>query len=774
MRNRKILIIIVIFLLAAAGLIIIINVRRKQDGGYVRRAVAYKMLALLEADKNTISNAPDCFDGKGEGAWYEKYYNYMISQEYADTVKNKNGNYTYGEFIDYLEARNLSTDEIKSSAGININKSGKTLIKKKQFDEIYDYLLALWGSDEGMHTEEMIICMTPSNSEEAGRWQTFTDKGSYFFEGLVLDAYIDSRIRVYVRGDEIAGVDVKLSDDIVYSNAWLESGSGNHVTAYIGGAKRIFDTGKLESDFTQTVGDIHMKGGKVKSVALKNSSISGKVLMADTEKIEIEGYGMLSLDENFKVYKTYGSIEEKTIKDVLVGYDTADFVVADGNVCAALISRTVKADNIRVLIMSTGFTSLFHERVSITGTGNYIVSAGGREEEYEAGEITDIYKDSSLLSEGRVSIRPVSQTGRIRVLTVEKSYGNPEYRGTLEVALQDEGLLLINDVLIEEYLYAVVPSEMPNRFGVEALKVQAVCARSYAYRQLLNNSYSRYGAHVDDSVNYQVYNNVQEKEEATEAVRETYGEVASYDGNPITTYYYSTSCGHTSDNSVWGGNPDSCPYLVSETVNPDREETDLSDEETFAEYIRNDNEKDFDYGFGYYRWSVRMSMADITKSVNEYLYSRYCANPSQIMVSENGRWISKEIRNVGTVSSVEITKRSSGGAVMSMIIRGSEATIKVDNELNIRYLLCPHDNPITLFKGDTTTFYILPSAYCILEKYDENDGETGYVIRGGGYGHGIGMSQNAVSNMVKSGMKYNEILEFFFKGSDIMNVYGNE
>ena len=65
---------------------------------------------------------------------------------------------------------------------------------------------------------------------------------------------------------------------------------------------------------------------------------------------------------------------------------------------------------------------------------------------------------------------------------------------------------------------------------------------------------------------------------------------------------------------------------------------------------------------------------------------------------------------------------------MSMIIRGSEATIKVDNELNIRYLLCPHDNPITLFKGDTTTFYILPSAYCILEKYDENDGETYYVV----------------------------------------------
>lgn len=65
----------------------------------------------------------------------------MISQEYADTVKNKNGNYTYGEFIDYLEARNLSTKEIKSSAGININKSGKTLIKK---NNLMRYMIIFW------------------------------------------------------------------------------------------------------------------------------------------------------------------------------------------------------------------------------------------------------------------------------------------------------------------------------------------------------------------------------------------------------------------------------------------------------------------------------------------------------------------------------------------------------------------------------------------------------------------------------------------------------
>ena len=48
---------------------------------------------------------------------------------------------------------------------------------------------------------------------------------------------------------------------------------------------------------------------------------------------------------------------------------------------------------------------------------------------------------------------------------------------------------------------------------------------------------------------------------------------------------------------------------------------------------------------------------------------------------------------------------------------------------------------------------------------------TGYTITGGGYGHGIGMSQNAVANMVKSGMTYDAILQFFYQGTKLINVY---
>ena len=61
------------------------------------------------------------------------------------------------------------------------------------------------------------------------------------------------------------------------------------------------------------------------------------------------------------------------------------------------------------------------------------------------------------------------------------------------------GLLIVNELPLEEYLYAVIPSEMPTYYGLEPLKVQAVCARSYAYKHLVANNLSKYGAHVDDS-----------------------------------------------------------------------------------------------------------------------------------------------------------------------------------------------------------------------------------------------------------------------------------
>lgn len=76
------------------------------------------------------------------------------------------------------------------------------------------------------------------------------------------------------------------------------------------------------------------------------------------------------------------------------------------------------------------------------------------------------------------------------------------------------------------------------------------------FRQRKSNTYSAYGAQIDDSTQFQVYNNVEPDEKTAQAVQETYGKMLYYDGNPITAYYFSTSCGTTTNAAIWDSDPE--------------------------------------------------------------------------------------------------------------------------------------------------------------------------------------------------------------------------
>jgi len=129
---------------------------------------------------------------------------------------------------------------------------------------------------------------------------------------------------------------------------------------------------------------------------------------------------------------------------------------------------------------------------------------------------------------------------------------SPRYRGVITVIPRGSSLRVINTLDIEKYLLQVVPSEMPKSFGVEALKVQAVAARTYAVSDILKGKYAKDGFHIKDTVESQVYNNQVENEEATRAIEETSGEIMTYDNMPIDAKYFSTSAGFTSHASnVW-------------------------------------------------------------------------------------------------------------------------------------------------------------------------------------------------------------------------------
>ncbi len=112
---------------------------------------------------------------------------------------------------------------------------------------------------------------------------------------------------------------------------------------------------------------------------------------------------------------------------------------------------------------------------------------------------------------------------------------------------------MVNTLPLEEYLCGVVPSEMPASYPEEALKAQAVCARTYASVQMQESKLEDLGAQVDDSVAFQVYQNSPEAESSTKAVENTAGKILLSDGAPICAYYFSTSHGKTSTDEVVGG-----------------------------------------------------------------------------------------------------------------------------------------------------------------------------------------------------------------------------
>ena len=146
---------------------------------------------------------------------------------------------------------------------------------------------------------------------------------------------------------------------------------------------------------------------------------------------------------------------------------------------------------------------------------------------------------------------------------------------------------------------------MPASYEKEALKAQAVCARTYAYMQMKSNSYRSYGAQIDDSTQFQVYNNVETDAKTTQAVQETYGKMLYYDGNPVTAYYFSTSCGTTTNAAIWDSDPEQTPYLRSLSLQTARSRLSFENEDAFAQFIKNKEFPAYDASYPFYRWNLK-------------------------------------------------------------------------------------------------------------------------------------------------------------------------
>ncbi len=380
-------------------------------------------------------------------------------------------------------------------------------------------------------------------------------------------------------------------------------------------------------------------------------------------------------------------------------------------------------------------------------------------------------------------------------------YVHEEYRGNLEIWETEEGYVVINELPIEEYLYSVVPSEMPAGYPMEALKAQAICARTYAYLHILSPAYPQWNAHVDDTTAFQVYHSVEEQESTTRAVNETEGVVLlSPDGRSLAqTYYYSTSCGLGSDAHVWRTPyADDYPYIMSRQINREvavevmaqvgaevlvpGEMAQVGAEEQvsggaprvavsaplttedFARHINSVNGADYEAQESWYRWSYDVKQVNL-KRILTSLQKRYEANPELVLTLQGSTYVSRPIEELEKLVDLVIDKRQAGGVADEMLVITEKNVYKVITELNIRYVL--NDGVTKVQRQDGTEAAmpsLLPSAFILLEN-EYKDGEViGYQITGGGFGHGAGMSQNAAKVMAQEGMSAEDILTFFFAG----------
>ena len=734
-------------------LIIIILVNEKAGDG-VSRAAAYKAAALAmvskaDCEQKAEDSGKSYFSAKEQTEWYVKYMDYLYSEGILSEELTPANQKTAEGYLTYREADYLAcamseelTGEVKVTKR-NRNDPYPTAL----FWDLYKKILSKKDTEHKVEEKDVQIYGTPKNIDTAPAWTAYTSSGTMGFEGLGLDAYIDREIRVLVREGEMICVEELVSENITYRNVWLQEGGDDTFYVCAASIRREFpynaSLGSMES-LVDNVADVYLEKGKLKKIVLKKERITGKVLAVKEDSIEIEGYGPVALDDPFRVYKVYGEFQQQKMTDILVGYDIQEFVVAGGKLCAALTVREFDAKSIRVLLMDTGFHSTFHQSVTLSADEDMTVVQGDVQETIPAGEDLVIGMDDERLKDGRIMAQLASAEGGISVKSIERAQGVPSYAGRLEISREADGLVLVNELYLEDYLKKVVPSEMPATYEKEALKAQAVCARTYAYRQIRGNSYSQYGAHVDDSTRFQVYNNVLTDAKTDAAVSETYGKLLMYHDRPVEAYYFSTSCGHTTDGTIWGANLADVPYLQGVVLKDSRQTLNLTTNEEFAAFIKDKKYPTYESGYPMYRWEARIT----------------------------NKQLEEKIGGVGTILNLTMIERGTGGIGKTLRVEGSDGNKNIKGQGQIRALL--GNKAVEIVKNDggvLTGWDTLPSAFIAIENEGNDDNNvTTFHIYGGGYGHGVGMSQNGAQGMAKAGKKFEEILKFFFDGVEVKEI----
>ena len=471
-----------------------------------------------------------------------------------------------------------------------------------------------------------------------------------------------------------------VTKDMVYENAYIVSNDDGRLI-FICDGDLYRAKGTMEENFTG-VCDIEISGSKVKKIQIKPDDISGVMLSYGDGTMQIAGQGDIPMQsDKLPVYDETGtSPKEIAVSDLIIGSETLSYILDSGRICAIVRRQVPDLTYIRVLIKNDGKDAF------------PTIAAAAAANLYPA-----------FLRICHICTHIVNS------IASTVSINGKSYPGSFEFIGTEEGIVAVNTVDMETNVRYVLPSEMPSTFDAEALKAQAVCARTFVYSQMKNTQYALYGANIDNTTAFQVYNASETKQSTDEAVKATAGQVVSCGGSLITCYYFSTSAGKTEDMEVWSS---STPDFIHKVESVD------------------DNSP-------YYRWTSELDLS----AYNDPQY--------------------------GTATGISVDKTSDAGYVLSLTINYGNKSQTFTAENDIRKALGHYQKKVTLNDGSVReNMSMIPSA-C----FSVSAGANGhYTLSGGGFGHGIGFSQYGADKLAKAGSSYKDIIGYYYKDVTVVDI----
>ncbi|MEW5552326.1 SpoIID/LytB domain-containing protein [Peribacillus frigoritolerans] len=379
----------------------------------------------------------------------------------------------------------------------------------------------------------------------------------------------------------------------------------------------------------------------------------------------------------------------------------------------------------------------------ITATGDYRTSGG--EIFIKAGEKLTLKVESAKLAVYKGSKKKGSYAS-FKVIPVKPdsslSINRRPYQGSFSFTAEDGYIRPINTVYMEDYLKGVVPLEMPALWHAEALKAQAIAARTYALRHQ--------STIIDDTVSYQVYGGAAGHYRTNSAIEQTKGMVIKHDGEIIEAFFSSSNGGMTESNSnVWSsGNP--LAYLSIKE--------DFYDPKT-------------SWGITLDKQQIDLSKMDLSKpeewwtSVEEK--DKTVVPKLKAWLKNNG-YAQKDIK-ITEIPLLTFSDEKTGGRVTKGSI---QLNFYVRDLVDDRGKLLRQTVKLTNVSASKIRGMVGQE---VMKSYlvDHSSSDHSKIsIKGSGYGHGVGLSQFGAKNRAEAGQSYLDILGFYYPDTTIEREYG--